>query len=715
MLRRLKDEQGSTWVVVALFLPVAIVLIAFVIDIANWYVHQRHLQTQVDAAAFAGGGKFAFPNCSDSAIETEAAVYSGDLSRAALYNQQVAQPGKVKVLFNSATYPSQGGTADDTDPNGGPCAADYLDVKATDQQPSLFLPVFGLLSHDINAHSRISFVTATEVSGSLPLSVPDPSPRNARAYFVNEATGAVLTDTSGNPATVPLFYNATASGLDWWSSNDARPAPKGTGYHTVTLALSTATPVGIRIALSGSATNDQCGQGLVVCYDNPSAPTTPSGIEHFAIYNDSSSPSSGSPAVSYAAELVPSGGSSCTGASFLGTPSSASSCSFDLNVGLSFLGGLNTNSPKFNVQAQLNGGGTSFPMAKGGSCPGSSGTCWHTTSPISASLSTAGSQTVDVSWADTDTADTLGASGPACKSGGSNPCKGTLSAVQRTFVGGIDASGPLADVEPLDTNGLNTVHTYAGGSTVTLGVQIATIQGFASAGALSAPVTLRLASSSGSQTYATACNPNSGPYKGNPTYSSLSDELAHGCILTYEKNTGQACPGANAGTAYPGSTSQLWNGSAPPWNCVAVTTGGTPNEVAQGLNQRILGDPSPSSCTHPNWWNPAHDASWSATSLDPGDPRIVTVMLSPFGSFQTSGNQTYPVTRFATFYITGWAGSGGGFANPCQSYAAQPDDTAPAGAVVGHFMTYAESSSSAQGTDPCDQTGIDVCVAELTQ
>ncbi len=47
-------------------MPVILLFIAFSVDIGNWWVHKRHLQLQVDAAALAGGARFSqcFPDFS---------------------------------------------------------------------------------------------------------------------------------------------------------------------------------------------------------------------------------------------------------------------------------------------------------------------------------------------------------------------------------------------------------------------------------------------------------------------------------------------------------------------------------------------------------------------------------------------------------------------------------------------------------------------------
>ena len=50
-----RDERGQVVVLVALLLPMLLTLGALVIGVGNWYTHAKHLQTKVDAAAFAGG------------------------------------------------------------------------------------------------------------------------------------------------------------------------------------------------------------------------------------------------------------------------------------------------------------------------------------------------------------------------------------------------------------------------------------------------------------------------------------------------------------------------------------------------------------------------------------------------------------------------------------------------------------------------------------
>ena len=57
-LRTCRRERGQVVVLFALLIPMIFGLGAIVLDVGNWYVHKKHLQTQVDAAALAGGAEF---------------------------------------------------------------------------------------------------------------------------------------------------------------------------------------------------------------------------------------------------------------------------------------------------------------------------------------------------------------------------------------------------------------------------------------------------------------------------------------------------------------------------------------------------------------------------------------------------------------------------------------------------------------------------------
>jgi hypothetical protein len=199
----------------------------------------------------------------------------------------------------------------------------------------------------------------------------------------------------------------------------------------------------------------------------------------------------------------------------------------------------------------------------------------------------------------------------------------------------------------------------------------------------------------GSQNQSLDCDPNT---------SNLADELATGCRPIYAKNTGTACPN---------NASALW-GTPQPWACVAIQTGNATNQVPKGLNQRVLGNPKPSTC--PAAGQRGHN-NWSMfPNFPPGDPRIIQVFLTPFGSFNGSGSTTVPVVNFATFYLTGWTGQGSGFNNPCQGNGDDPVPGNDAGIIVGHFIKYIDSlNTGGGGPDLCDFNAFGNCVSVLTR
>ncbi|MDX6640106.1 MAG: putative Flp pilus-assembly TadE/G-like, partial [Solirubrobacteraceae bacterium] len=146
---RCRGERGSVIVTVALTLTALLGMGMIVIDVANWWVHKRHLQGQADAAAFAGAQ--ALRGCTTSTqAAVEAAVgravqrYAGTtspvngLSASPQFNSQIGVGTGESVLgaLNSKTYPypnGDGPSVTNAEPNTGhPCQDKAVDVKLTD-------------------------------------------------------------------------------------------------------------------------------------------------------------------------------------------------------------------------------------------------------------------------------------------------------------------------------------------------------------------------------------------------------------------------------------------------------------------------------------------------------------------------------------------------------------------------------------------------------
>jgi hypothetical protein len=149
---------------------------------------------------------------------------------------------------------------------------------------------------------------------------------------------------------------------------------------------------------------------------------------------------------------------------------------------------------------------------------------------------------------------------------------------------------------------------------------------------------------------------------------------------------------------------------------VAVETGDRVNQVATGLNLRIFRTKNPTSCTHPNNWDVVKHAPNDPDHQQ--DPRVVHVFLTQFGVFdQNQGQNTVPVTNFASFYVTGWRGNGGQ-SGPCvnpPSPIPKDDPVSESGTVVGHWMKYRGSLGDSHGTRPCDPNSPTPCVFALTE
>lgn len=195
-----RSENGVMLVLFALLVPLVLIIGSVVVSTGSWYTHGKHLQTKVDAAAFAGGGSWAFPCAADidANIESFARQYVGQHTKAdgtpysaTTYNPQVGkvQGDKIHVVLNGPDYYDG-----DTNPNpsepplvGSVCNAKYLDVKATEQDSPL---LWGWLpfSPDIKKKARIEIQEVDGLTGLLPIAMRAPEPVSAAAVFYSETS-----------------------------------------------------------------------------------------------------------------------------------------------------------------------------------------------------------------------------------------------------------------------------------------------------------------------------------------------------------------------------------------------------------------------------------------------------------------------------------------------------------------------------------------------
>lgn len=641
----------------ALFAPIAVLFLSFVIDVGNWFDHARHLQLQADAGALAAAE--AFQPCSDSSIYAAAGQYSGAASvisptggsataSSPLYNQQIGgtEQGNIHELVNSPTYYHQASPVDSTVNTSSPCAAGMVDVKLTETNLPWFFRVLSSVPY-INAHARVEILERTIASGSLPVAVNDLNPKSIEAYFVNEATGEQLS-FGGKPAAAALQYIRPNGALAVWSNE---VAPYG---------LEVTKPgIGVRVAISGRSSlsgnmGTDCAHSLVICYDTSSSSV---GVLHIRGWSGNGTGSSTSPIVREVT-LPP---STCSDGYF---SDPASSCEIGVHAVVDF----GTSTPPAGAAVKAIVGGTSYPLTYN-----STSKLWTT----SAARVNAGAGSIQVELEVTDTA--IGKKGKKFPS------------VQRSYTAG-STSGPiqaafLSEGGAPDADSFRVCETGFTACKHNLVVTIDIAGSLQDAQSTSDPIYTMRFDNTGSQNQSVSCTTT----KGTGTYW---ETLAFGCAGPYGINPTLTCPDSNT-----------------PIDCVPPATGNKQNQVAEGMNQRVLGSTKPTACTSPNHWKEFTFTN-GVPNVSPTDPRVVTVFVTPYGSFGGSGGSTsFPIADFATFYVTGWQDSGNGFNNPCQG---KGDDTAEPGTIVGHFIKYVETAPTGGGGSICNLSLLNECIAILT-
>jgi hypothetical protein len=707
---RLADQRGAVLLITSVALTALIFVVALVIDVANWKEHARHLQLQADAAALAGAHSLGEGGCDNALISNDTHKYagsdvdSGGTVRTALYNDQVAgtSASHLHVLINSAGYYGDAGSGDNTDPNGAPCSAKYVDVKITETDLPWWFA--GGLVPKISAHARVALVAESSANGTLPIAVPNPVPTSAAAIFVNEGVNG----TDGKPAvlaTSPLSDIGPSGSLEMFQTNSLSP---------VSVTIPSSQKVGVVFALSGKQSlsltgtlTNICQQNLTDCYDASSDPPT-QGVSFIRGYSESGNGTAPNPPVIRSVELF---GTGCSAYFSNGT------CTYDvvarIDAGASF--------PKADQVYGANG--VTMDSSTDPNCANVAGAdqCWHANLTVPANNA---GQPVDISWAITSGQRTIAGKLETCSTSNGNKCTGDFGIVQRAYSAKDTTSGPIKLVKIYKCDGdpscaAYDLQSYPTGSTHTFLVAMGiggTLRNATGTG--DALVTLRILSNTGQSL---DCDPN---------YTNLKQELQLGCRPTYIPNTGSPdCSTIN--------TSTLW-GSAQPWSCIAVNTGRSPNDVGAGLNARLYnGNQKPTTCApitnltnntglgHNNWHVFDPTLADGSDGFPAGDPRILNAYITTYGAFShvngTSG--TVPVIGFGHFYVTGYTAQGGGFTNPCEQAPPSnygglyPDDPVPnndSGLIVGHFIRFVDKIGG-DGSAPCDPNSINACVIVMTK
>jgi hypothetical protein len=270
MTRRAR-ERGQVVVFIALLMPVLLSVGSVVLSVGNWYVLKRHLQTQVDAAALAGGAVANGCQVDAGGVQTkiklEALKYAGDLARAASpYNQLPEDQPDVHVVLNSTNYWNQGDPADGTGLDwtmGTPCDLKRLDVKATDDEaPLLFrwIP----LHPSLKTKAVVEIRKTSDTNGVRPIGVPEFDPVRVAALFVDEGvaasspfsiTGKGFINKQSLPSADPL------SQWNTWRGDVSGINLNNTSNHSVVI-LSSRDP-GVDLNYGTGSLEDVCGQDPV--------------------------------------------------------------------------------------------------------------------------------------------------------------------------------------------------------------------------------------------------------------------------------------------------------------------------------------------------------------------------------------------------------------------------------------------------------------------
>ena len=210
---------------------------AIVLDIGNWYVHKRHLQTQVDAAALAAASGFSScffdPTAANLGIASTALAYAGDTARdPSSVNQQVETPGSVRVTLNSQRYWA-GGRSRDADDHGvrddgsdgrrQQCRYSLRDQHARREGDGRRRAKALLVARDPPGHQGArqgGDPPVKEESGFLPLAVPEIDPNYVYAIFVDYAKNGTQTPLKVQPLRKDASYGGAG-----------KPAPARAQHH----------------------------------------------------------------------------------------------------------------------------------------------------------------------------------------------------------------------------------------------------------------------------------------------------------------------------------------------------------------------------------------------------------------------------------------------------------------------------------------------------
>jgi Flp pilus assembly protein TadG len=634
-----RDDRGSIIVLFAFMLPLLLSIGSIVVSVGNWYVHQRHLQTQVDAAAFAAGTKFtgcfADSAAANTAIRGAALAYAGDTNRdPTAANVQVQEPQDVHVVMNSERYWHPGDPSDDAtlsatldntitypgdlapppvDPSD-PCETRFLDVKATDESVPDLWPWLQF-SPDVKTHARIQINKVKAISGMLPFAVPEADPG---------AVAVILTDEDAVDGMEVLAATKLSENLDPAESISKFNAYDGlvgpveiSSRDNISVVVLVSQPTNPDPDLSGPSIAIICSRPGVRCH---AAGSKQGGLALIHGYSTGSM----LPALKQV---------------------DVSGCNDDVNLSGPYFS--RTGECLITVSADIDFGGASNPQLRlynSPTCNGSGepmaqdGTIWSATTTLPDPSASTGQVPFTIAWK-------AGTGGFTCFDGGT---------VARPYVANSD-SGPVdyLSLQAYDKDGNSLPNGYSVPKeptiqplkfVVTVGLRPPLVQSSLDNEA----VLIRFASEDNpSQTQSIDCDVDS--YKYPAPYDTLPAdvaEIAYGCVSPYSINPTLDCSEWSNGELPPDPPPELTE--AP--DC-AESKQGQVTALQKGLSARLE-----SPCTPNHWPDPPITPEKVQALADNfgSDPRLVSLIVTEFGAFAGTGGTIIPIKYFAGFYVTGW-------------------------------------------------------------
>jgi hypothetical protein len=636
----------------------------------------------------------------------------------------------------------------------GPCAVGAMvDVKLTQANLPLFIPIFSGIHPKIHAHARV--VLQGEAGGSSntkPIAVSDPGAFGcATAIFRNSVTNAEIARTQlreTDPANF-VFDNSTAPVSVPMPTNhqiDSTATPKVDGLANAYM----------QVFLSAPAADGTCPGTDGQTYDD----STNSGIEVINGYDTGTPTGTQPPRIT----SVTIGGTnfhgvtlsgSCAAPSdqyfFVGTTANGS-CDVQPQAVVAFTAPKNAD----NVTATDTSTNTTLNLS-----PNNAGNVWTPQGNQHFTINDSdGQHPIRIDWSQSSGT----VNGTTCddgKGGRPPPCTGSFGIQAQAFgaCNGCDQpddSGPIikSQIRVLgDAAGTTGENSFQATGSPTAPRLIVTLQlaGIrAQTGATAPDIILRFSGSTNHTTGLVDCGQGNGP--GGSGTSADAYTIYGGCGPNnpFEPPPCNSVPGATCklplmnplfvyGRGAPGdpidcspAVDQNYTGwpSGNHQDCVQTTPGSRRNGIVCALLQRITGitpvnfQSGPNSCTGagvPGAGCPRN--YWPNYDTVANDPRKIGVVLTaPLDLAAADGSPQYwiPIRRFATFYVTGWDRS---LAPDCGTGGAPNNDTFPGkgkqsqnGAIWGHWISDVDIGGSPNG-NPCDTSSIEPvnCVPALVR